>query len=155
MMRNKFAAKVNDLRVEKAATESKYWHLLELERSYQFYIGNLPVPEIELYFEHDELLGENVAFENNFALSMIDVLEKLEEECPETAGIIAEKGRIELIRKKNLSNPGILIKIDKQVRDFFSDKAMATFNFLDFYDDLKEGLNQSTLKQDEQWKGDL
>jgi hypothetical protein len=145
MMKNKFKDKVTELKAELITTESNSWNLLDLERSYQFYIGELPIPKKELYFEHDELLGENQAFENNFALSMIDVLKKLEEELPSTQGIIAEDGRIELIRKKQISNPGMLIIIDGQVRDFFSDKAMATFNFLDFYEELKERLaEQST-----------
>ena len=144
-MKNKFKDKVTELKAEFIASESKFWNLLDLERSYQFYIGELPVPEIEIYFEHDELLGENHAFENNFPLSMIDVLKKLEEEYPATGGIKAEDGRIELIRKKKISNPGMLIQIDGEVKDFFSDRALATFNFLDFYGDLKLSLpEQST-----------
>jgi hypothetical protein len=145
-MKNKLKNKVTELKAEFKAAESKFWNLLDLERSYQFYIGELPNPEIEIYFEHDELLGENEAFENNFALSMIDVLNKLEEEYPATGGIKAEDGKIELIRKNQISNPGMLIQINGEVKDFFSDKAMATFNFLDFYAELKGSLQEPSTQ---------
>jgi len=120
--------------------EKVFWKIRDLDRSYHFFIGDPKEPVKEIFMEYDELLGENPAFENILPLSMKDVLTRLNSEHPEAVGIKTQDGRIEIL-KKNTSSPGVLITINGQTKDFFSERALSTINFLNFYDDLKEDAN--------------
>ncbi len=107
-----------------------FWILMELGHSYRFYIEN---PEHEVFFEHDELIAFGEAYKDKQALSVMDVLDKLEEESPDYTGIRSEDGRVEMIRKR-ISKPGVLLEVDGRMIDFVSDTTLSKSNFLDIFD---------------------
>ena len=139
-MSERNSRKLRKLRNQK--NEREFWNLIKMDTSFQFVLGDSEKPEKEVFFELAELYAEGEAFEDDNPLNADDVLESLEEECPDFEGIRIDGRQIKLIRKR-LIKKGLLL-VNGSKKDFYSDKSLSTINFADFYDEHLSGKNDTT-----------
>lgn len=116
--------------VKAKETQEIIWEMKELKYSFFFVCA---AKSEEVFFENDELLATiGSAYESTNPLTVISVLNTLEEVTPDFRGVTVKGSSVELKRRRDKKG-GISIIKDGQINDFISEKNLEQMCFFDLY----------------------
>ena len=117
---------------EFSKNSSTAWKMEEMGNAFRFYVEDKN--ELELLIEKDELAAVGVAYEKRQPLSILDIMNRLEELSPKFA-VIEISEEISLIRKRLALSRGLVMRREDSSNFFMKDETLDTINFLDFYEE--------------------